>query len=34
MSQGVRVLRPERSQLRRDMVDLDSQLPPEHRALA
>lgn len=32
MSQGVRVLRPERLQLRWDMVDLDSQLPPEHRA--
>jgi transposase len=32
MSQGARVLRPERSQLRWEMVDLDSQLPPEHRA--
>lgn len=32
MSQGARVLRPERRQVRWDMVDLDSQLPPEHRA--
>ena len=32
MSQGIRVLRPNREQLRWDMVDLDSQLPPEHRA--
>jgi transposase len=32
MSQGARVLRPERGQLRWEMVDLDSQLPPEHRA--
>src|SRR6202030_3093602 len=32
MSQGPRVLRPERHQLRWDMVDLDSQLPPDHRA--
>ena len=32
MSQGPRVLRPERGQLRWDMIDLDSQLPPEHRA--
>lgn len=32
MSEGVRVLRPERGQLRWDMVDLDSQLPPDHRA--
>ena len=32
MSQGPRVLRPERGQLRWEMVDLDSQLPPEHRA--
>jgi transposase len=32
MSQGPRVLRPERDQLRWDMVDLDSQLPPEHQA--
>src|SRR5438270_3146545 len=32
MSQGPRVLRPERRQLRWDMIDLDSPLPPEHRA--
>ena len=32
MSQGPRVLRPERMQLRWGLVDLDSQLPPEHRA--
>src|SRR6476659_138867 len=32
MSQGPRVLRLERGQLRWEMVDLDSQLPPEHRA--
>ena len=32
MSQGPRILRPERDQLRWDMVDLDSQLPPDHRA--
>jgi transposase len=32
MSQGPRVLRPERSQLSWGMVDLDSQLPPEHLA--
>ena len=32
MSQGPRLLRPERGQLRWEMVDLDSQLPPEHRA--
>lgn len=32
MSQGARVLRPDREQLRWDMVDLDSQLPPDHRA--
>jgi transposase len=32
MSQGARVVRPERSQLRWEMVDLDSRLPPEHRA--
>jgi len=32
MSQGPRVLRPQRDQLRWDLVDLDSQLPPEHRA--
>ena len=32
MSQGPRVLRPERGQVRWAMVDLDSQLPPDHRA--
>lgn len=32
MSQGARVIRPDRSQQRWDMVDLDSQLPPDHRA--
>ena len=32
MSQGPRVLRPGRGKLRWEMVDLDSQLPPEHRA--
>lgn len=32
MSQGIRVMRPERNQLRWEMVDLDRQLPPEHRA--
>ena len=32
MSQGPRVVRPERDQLRWDVIDLDSQLPPEHRA--
>lgn len=32
MSQGARVLRPDRQQLKWDMVDLDSQLPPEHQA--
>jgi len=32
MSHGVRLLRPERDQLRWDLVDLNSQLPPEHRA--
>lgn len=32
MSQGVRVIRPDRAQLRWDMVDLDSQLPDDHRA--
>src|SRR6201987_4986029 len=31
MSQGVRVIRPDRAQLRWDMVDLDSQLPDGHR---
>jgi hypothetical protein len=32
MSQGVRVIRPDRAQLRWDLVDLDSQLPDDHRA--
>jgi transposase len=32
MSQGVRVIGPDRAQLRWDMVDLDSQLPEDHRA--
>lgn len=32
MTQGIRILRPERGQLRWEMVDLDSQLPPDHRA--
>lgn len=32
MSNGVRLLRPDRRQLRWDVVDLDSQLPAEHRA--
>jgi transposase len=32
MSQGTRILRPERMQLRWDTVSLDSQLPPDHRA--
>jgi transposase len=32
MSQGPRILRPARDQLRWEMVDLDSQLPPDHRA--
>jgi transposase len=32
MSQGVRVIGPDRTQLRWDMVDLDSQLPDDHRA--
>ena len=32
MSQGPRVLRPQRDQVRWDLVDLDSQLPPDHRA--
>lgn len=32
MSEGVRLIRPDRAQLRWDTVDLDSQLPPEHRA--
>ena len=32
MSQGIRVIGPDRAQLRWDMVDLDSQLPQDHRA--
>src|SRR4029077_6057025 len=32
MSQGVRVIGPDRAQLRWDVVDLDSQLPDDHRA--
>ncbi|MGH7063714.1 MAG: transposase, partial [Stellaceae bacterium] len=32
MSQGVRVIGPDRAQLRWDMVDLDSQLPEDDRA--
>jgi transposase len=32
MSQGVRLLQPDRTQLRWDMISLDSQLPPDHRA--
>ena len=32
MSQGLRLLRPDREQLRWDTIDLDSQLPPDHRA--
>ena len=32
MSQEVRVIRPDRAQLSWDMVDLDSQLPDDHRA--
>ncbi|MGH3427098.1 MAG: transposase [Mycobacteriales bacterium] len=32
MSEGVRVIVPDRAQLRWDMVDLDSQLPDDHRA--
>ena len=32
MSQGIRQLLPSREQLRWDMINLDSQLPPEHRA--
>jgi transposase len=32
MSQGVRVIGADRTQLRWDMVDLDSQLPDDHRA--
>ena len=32
MSEGVRVIGPDRTQLRWDLVDLDSQLPDDHRA--
>jgi transposase len=32
MSKGVRVIGPDRAQLRWEMVDLDSQLPEDHRA--
>jgi transposase len=32
MSDGVRVIGPDRAQLRWDMVDLESQLPDDHRA--
>ena len=32
MGQGIRLLLPDRMQLRWDTIDLDSQLPPEHRA--
>ena len=32
MSLGARVIRPDRGQFRWDLVDLDSQLPPDHRA--
>jgi transposase len=32
MDHGARLLRPERTQLCWDLVDLDSQLPPDHRA--
>jgi transposase len=32
MTQGPRIVRAERSQVRWDLVNLDSQLPPEHRA--
>ena len=32
MSQGVRVIGADRAQLRWEMVDLDSQLPDDHRA--
>ena len=34
MVQGVRVIRPDRAQLCWDLVDLDSQLPDDHRARA
>src|ERR1700757_1654529 len=32
MSEGLRIIGPDRAQLRWDMVDLDSQLPDDHRA--
>ncbi len=32
MSHGIRLLRPDRVQLRWDTIDQDSQLPPDHRA--
>jgi len=32
MSEGVRLLRPQRDQMRLEVVDLDSQLPPDHPA--
>jgi hypothetical protein len=32
MSKGVRVIGPDRAQLRWEIVDLDSQLPDDHRA--
>ena len=32
MSQGIRLLLPNREQLRWDTINLDSQVPPEHRA--
>jgi hypothetical protein len=32
MGQGVRVIGPDRAQLHWDMVDLESQLPEDHRA--
>jgi transposase len=32
MSEGIRVIGPDRAQLRWDVVDLDSQLPDDHRA--
>ena len=32
MSKGVRVIGPDRAQLRRDLVDLESELPDDHRA--
>ena len=32
MSKGVRVLRPDRSQLSWDLIDLEAWLPSDHRA--